>query len=68
VSNALVPDPAVQPTMRVDEVKDVFQISRGAAYEAVKTGDIPSIRIGGRIVIPTSWVRRALQLDDQGSR
>jgi predicted DNA-binding transcriptional regulator AlpA len=54
--------------MRVDEVKDVFQISRGAAYEAVKTGDIPSIRIGGRIVIPTSWVRRALQLDDQGSR
>jgi excisionase family DNA binding protein len=63
VSTALVPDPAVQPTMQVDDVAAAYGISRGAAYEAVKTGEIPSIRIGRRIVVPTAAVRRALLLD-----
>jgi hypothetical protein len=29
----------------------------------VKTGDIPSIKLGRRIVVPTAAVRRMLQLD-----
>jgi excisionase family DNA binding protein len=49
--------------MQVGELPKVLGISRAAAYEAVKTGDIPSIRIGRRIVVPTAAVRRLLQLD-----
>jgi excisionase family DNA binding protein len=63
VTISLVPDPATKPTMQVDEVHVALGISRAAAYEAVKTGEIPSIRIGRRIVVPTAAVRRMLQLD-----
>jgi Helix-turn-helix domain len=63
VSTALVPDPAVEPTMQVASVAKAFHISRAAAYEGVKTGEIPSIKIGRRIVVPTAAVRRMLLLD-----
>jgi excisionase family DNA binding protein len=63
VSTALVPDPAVQPTMQVDDVAAALGLSRGATYNGVQTGEIPSIRIGRRIVVPTAAVRRMLQLD-----
>ena len=38
-------------------------LSRNASYRAVKTGDIPSIRIGGRIVVPTAALRKMLSMD-----
>ena len=31
-----------------------FGLARNAAYEAAKKGDIPTIRIGGRIVVPVA--------------
>lgn len=31
-------------------------ISRGTIYLMVKKGDIPTVRIGERILIPASWV------------
>ena len=62
-TSALVPDPAVKPTMQVGDVAKAIGISRAAAYEGVKTGEIPSIRIGRRFLIPTAAVRRMLQLD-----
>jgi excisionase family DNA binding protein len=58
-----IPDPAQQPTMTVDETADALGISRASAYEGVRTGDIPAIRIGRRWVIPTAKVRRMLELD-----
>jgi excisionase family DNA binding protein len=63
VSTALVPDPAIEPTMHMDKVAQAFHISRATAYEAVKNGTIPSIKVGRRIVVPTAAVRRMLQLD-----
>lgn len=63
MSTAVVPDPAVEPTMNVERVAAAFHISRAKAYEAVKTGDIPSIKLGRRLVVPTAAVRRMLQLD-----
>ncbi len=36
----------------VDEAAALLGISRNKAYEAVKTGVIPSIKIGRRILIP----------------
>jgi excisionase family DNA binding protein len=49
--------------MQVERVSRALHISRAAAYEAVKNGEIPSIRIGRRIVVPTAAVRRILLLD-----
>jgi excisionase family DNA binding protein len=41
-------------TLTVTEAAKLLGISRGSAYECVRTGEIPSIRLGGRIVIPRS--------------
>jgi hypothetical protein len=37
------------------------QISRGAIYDAVKRGDIPSLRLGQRILISRAWLTRQLK-------
>jgi hypothetical protein len=57
-----VPDAAVQPTMQVDDVAAALGLSRGATYNGVQSSEIPSIRIGRRIV-STAAVRRMLLLD-----
>ncbi len=43
---------AVRLTITVEEAAAHLGISRNSAYEAVRRGEIPSVRIGGRIVIP----------------
>jgi excisionase family DNA binding protein len=53
-----VPVVPVHPT-----VTNALQISRATAYHAVKTGEIPSLRVGSRVLVPTAWLRRVLQLD-----
>jgi hypothetical protein len=40
-------------TVSVEDAGEVFGLRRGASYRAVARGDIPSIRIGGKIVCPT---------------
>lgn len=50
----LLPDPAAQPTLSVEHAGQVLGISRWAAYQAAKTGDLPTLRIGGRILVPTA--------------
>lgn len=47
-------------TMTVDETAIELGISRNAAYEAVKRGEIPSIRIGRRLLIPKAAFDRML--------
>ena len=59
----MLTDPLSQPTMTVDEAASIMKISRASAYEAVRSGEIPSIRIGRRIVVPTAALRRMLGLD-----
>ena len=44
-------------TFTVTEAARALGISRGLAYEMVKTGEIPSVRVGKRLVVP----RRALE-------
>jgi excisionase family DNA binding protein len=63
MTTSLVPPAADRPTMQVDAVAKALGLSRAAAYNAIQTGEIPSLRIGRRIVVPTAAVRRMLQLD-----
>jgi len=58
-------DPTRRPTISVDELASVLDVARSTAFEAVRRGDVPAIRVGRRIRIPTAGVRRLLQLDSQ---
>lgn len=40
-----------------------FGLSRNPAYEAAKRGDIPTIRIGGAIRVPTAFLRKMLGIE-----
>jgi excisionase family DNA binding protein len=52
----------------VQEVATVLGVSRWAAYEAVKRGDIPSVRIGGRLLIPKGRLQALLDGEGHGTR
>lgn len=47
-------DPATTPTVTVPEAARFLGISRGSGYEAARTGDLPTIRIGKRLLVPTA--------------
>lgn len=47
-------------THTVEEAAQMLGISRGAAYEAAANGDIPTIRIGRRILVPRRAFERML--------
>jgi excisionase family DNA binding protein len=53
---AELPDPRVKPWMTIDEALPWLPCGRNVAYEAVRSGEIPSLRIGRNIAIPTSWL------------
>jgi excisionase family DNA binding protein len=44
----------------VEEARYRLGLSRGGCYEAIRRGEIPSIRIGERILIPKSALLRLL--------
>lgn len=52
-------------TMTVTETAEMLGISRSSAYECVRAGSIPSIRLGRRIVIPKQAVARILDVAAQ---
>jgi excisionase family DNA binding protein len=43
-----------------DEARKILKISRGLIYEAIRKGQIPSIRIGRRILIPRYGLEKLL--------
>jgi hypothetical protein len=50
-------------TVSVELAGRAFGLGKNAAYAAAKTGQIPSVRIGGRISVPTAPLRKMLGLD-----
>ena len=48
-------------TLSVDEAGKMLGLSRGLMYQAVRKGEIPSIRIGRRILIPCAALHRMLK-------
>ena len=48
------------PLMRVDEVARELGVSASYAYRLIQSGALPSVRVGGRIVVPraawTAWL------------
>jgi excisionase family DNA binding protein len=59
-----LPDPETTPTVSVTETAGYLGISRGSAYAGVRRGEIPSIRVGHCIRVPTAGLRRLLGVRD----
>ena len=47
-------------TYTVDEAAQLLGISRNSAYEAVRRGEIPIIRVGRRLLVPRSRLETLL--------
>lgn len=58
-----LPDPQVQPTMTVPEAGRILGLERAASYNAARRGDIPTIAVGRRLLVPTAKLRVLLGLD-----
>ena len=56
------------PTISVAQAGRLLGISQGHAYKATRDGDIPTVRIGRSLRVPTAWIRRVLQLEEQAQR
>ena len=52
--------PVDRLTYTVDEAAQLLGISRNSAYEAARTGDLPTIRLGRRILVPRSRLEELL--------
>lgn len=50
-------------TITVEAAARELNISRGLAYEGVRTGAIPSIRVGRRVLVPRAALDRLLAGD-----
>jgi excisionase family DNA binding protein len=58
-AEAKVAAPKATPlTMTVDEAAAELGISRGTAYECARTGQIPTIRLGRRLLVPREALLR----------
>lgn len=51
-------------TMTISEAAEILGISRSAGYRAAGKGEIPTIRIGGRLLVPTAKLRALLGLSE----
>jgi excisionase family DNA binding protein len=52
--------------LTVEEAAAELRIGRTAAYDAVRRGDLPVVRIGRIIRVPRAALDRMLQLNEDG--
>lgn len=60
-----IPDPTEQPWVTVPEGGQMLAgLSRAASYAAAARGDLPTIRVGRRLVVPTARLRDLLGMSE----
>lgn len=52
------------PTLSVEEAGRILGMSRSTAYRAARRGDLPTVRLSGRLLVPTSHLLGLLGLED----
>jgi excisionase family DNA binding protein len=50
----LVPDPMLEPTITPPQAAEILEIGPRSAYNAIARGEMPSIRVGRTIRVPTA--------------
>ena len=54
-------------TLTIEEAASLLGIGRGTAYEAARTGDLETIRMGRRLLVPAARLLRVLGIEDPSS-
>ena len=49
-------------TIRIPECAEILDISRTAAYDAARAGDIPAFKVNGRYLVPVAPLKKKLGL------
>ncbi len=60
----MIPDPLETPTLSIPDAAELLGIGRQSGYAAARSGDLPTVRFGGRAVVPVAKLRRLLGIDD----
>ncbi|WP_185757108.1 excisionase family DNA-binding protein [Nocardia bhagyanarayanae] len=55
------------PTISVDDFALLVGIGRSTAYAAIAAGEVPSVRVGRRVRVPSAWVQSQLHRDGRQS-
>jgi excisionase family DNA binding protein len=50
-----------EPTTSVPEAGRLLGLARNGAYEAAKRGEIPTLRLGGKIRVPTAALKKMIE-------
>jgi excisionase family DNA binding protein len=53
-------------TMSVEQAGELLGISRRSAYRAAAAGQLPTLRLGRRILVPTAALHRMLDITPPG--
>lgn len=54
---------ATRKTITVEEAAQVLGIGRGTAYEAARRGELPTLRIGRRLLVPLAVLDQLLNVE-----
>lgn len=52
------------PTISVEQAGELLGISRRSAYRAASAGELPTIKLGRRLLVPTARVLELLGLSE----
>ncbi len=56
-------DPAVKPFHAPRELAGLGFGDPKTVYAAIARGEIPVVRVGRKMLVPTAWIRRSMALD-----
>jgi excisionase family DNA binding protein len=59
--NVVADESVVRKTKTVEEVAEILGIGRSAAYAACARGQLPVVKVGRRILVPTAQLERLLR-------
>jgi len=49
----------------VEVAGQALGLKRSSAYAAIRNKELPHVKIGRRIAVPTAWLRGQLQMEDR---
>ncbi len=53
------------PTITVEQASELLGISLRSAYKAARTGELPTLRLGRRLLVPTAKLMRMLGVESE---
>jgi excisionase family DNA binding protein len=55
--------PEAPATLTVEETAELLHVSRGSAYESARRGELPTLRLGRRVLVPVPALLKMLEGD-----